>query len=280
LPTERYVNVINDAHQLREIAILQQRALTLETELEQRKALERALRQAIADRDASSRLKDEFLALVSHELRTPLNAILGWTQIATGQETDASTIRRALGIIQRNATAQLHVVNDLLDVSRIVAGQMPMSADSIDLGETIAAAIETVKPAALAKNVQIDFTIEPDSRLVVGDSARLQQVFWNLFANAIKFTPPRGRVDVRLGRDGLYALITVTDTGEGIDAEFLPHVFERFRQADGGSTRKHGGLGLGLAVVRYLVEAHGGSVAAQSAGESRGATFTVRLPAA
>ena len=115
---------------------------------------------------------------------------------------------------------------------------------------------------------------------MVGDSARLQQVFWNLFANAIKFTPPRGRVDVRLGRDGLYALITVTDTGEGIDAEFLPHVFERFRQADGGPTRKHGGLGLGLAVVRYLVEAHGGSVAAQSAGESRGATFTVRLPAA
>ena len=280
LPTERYVNVINDAHRLREITILQQRALALEAELEQRKALERALRQAIEDRDASSRLKDEFLAVVSHELRTPLNAILGWTQIATGQETDASTIRRALGIIQRNATAQLHVVNDLLDVSRIVAGQMPMSADSIDLGETIAAAIETVKPAALAKNVQIDFTIEPDSRLVVGDSARLQQVFWNLFANAIKFTPPRGRVDVRLGRDGLYALITVTDTGEGIDAEFLPHVFERFRQADGGSTRKHGGLGLGLAVVRYLVEAHGGSVAAQSAGESRGATFTVRLPAA
>src|SRR5438093_737427 len=269
-----------DAHQLREIAILQQRAQTLEAELEQRKALERALRQAIADRDASSRLKDEFLAVVSHELRTPLNAILGWTQIATGQETDASTIRRALGIIQRNATAQLHVVNDLLDVSRIVAGQMPMSADSIDLGETIAAAIETVKPAALAKNVQIDFTIEPDSRLVVGDPARLQQVFWKLFANAIKFTPPRGRVDVRLGRDGLYALITVTDTGEGIDAEFLPHLFERFRQADGGPTRKHGGLGLGLAVVRYLVEAHGGSVAAQSAGESRGATFTVRLPAA
>jgi len=274
------VNVTNDADRLSEITILQQRAVALEAELEQRKTLEQALRQAIADRDASTRLKDEFLAVVSHELRTPLNAILGWTQIATGQETDPSTIRRALGIIQRNATAQLHVVNDLLDVSRIVARQTLMSADSVDLGETIAAAIETVKPAALAKNVQIDFTIEPDARLVVGDPARLQQVFWNLFANAIRFTPPGGHVDVRLGRDGLYVVITVTDTGEGIGAEFLPHVFERFRQADGGPTGKHDGLGLGLAVVRYLVEAHGGSVGAQSAGEHRGATFTVRLPAA
>ncbi|WP_438011166.1 hybrid sensor histidine kinase/response regulator [Sorangium sp. So ce321] len=282
-----------------EVSELQQRARALEEELEYRKELEGALRQALADRElaeaererllsleraaradaeTASRSKDEFLAVLSHELRTPLNAILGWTHIVSDPREDAATVQHALEVIRRNAAVQLRVIEDLLDVSRCVTGKMRISADDIDLGEVVASAIDSVRLAAEARRVEIALHVDDPARGATGDAARLQQVVWNLLSNAVKFTPAEGRVDVRLERAGARAQIVVRDTGVGIARGFLPHVFERFRQEDTDTARKDGGLGLGLAVVRYLVEAHGGTVAAESAGEGRGATFTVTLP--
>jgi signal transduction histidine kinase/ActR/RegA family two-component response regulator len=299
IPTESYTQASDDEMRLREISRLQQRARALENEIQHRKELEQALRRALAEREraeaererllaqeqaaraeaeAAGRLKDEFLAVLSHELRTPLNAILGWTHIVTRSAIEDPTMRRALEVIQRNAALQLHVIDDLLDVSRIVTGKMLLSTDPVDLAEIVTAAVETVRPAAAAKELDLKLTIESSIGRVKGDRDRLQQVLWNLLSNAVKFTPNRGRVDVRVHQAGQHVQIVVRDTGPGIAPEFLPRVFDRFRQADTGTTRKHGGLGLGLAVVRYLVEAHGGTVAAESPGAGLGATFTVRLP--
>ncbi|WP_437682661.1 ATP-binding protein [Sorangium sp. So ce131] len=298
IPTELYMQLDEQAR-LREVSALQQRARALESEIEYRKELECALRQALEEREraeaergrllaletaaraeaeAASRLKDEFLAVLSHELRTPLNAILGWAHIASDAPADGATVRHALEVIRRNAAVQLRVIDDLLDVSRIVAGKMGIHAASVDLGDVLTAALDSVRPAAEAKGIAISLQIDESARVAAGDAARLQQVFWNLLSNALKFTPEAGRIEVRLDRAGGEARVVVRDTGRGIAPEFLPHVFERFRQEDTGTARKHGGLGLGLAVVRYLVEAHGGTVDAESAGEGRGATFTVTLP--
>lgn len=228
--------------------------------------------------ETANRLKDEFLAMLSHELRNPLNAILGWTQIATGSETAAATTQRALEVIGRNAAAQLRLIDDLLDVSRSMNGKLQLTREPIDLSAVVKGVIESTRPNADAKAITLNLLVEGVPVPVFGDDARLQQVIGNLMSNALKFTPTGGRIEIRLERVASHARISVTDTGQGISADFLPHVFERFRQADAASTRKHGGLGLGLAVVRYLVEAHGGTVAADSAGDGCGATFTITLP--
>ncbi|HEY0099883.1 MAG TPA: ATP-binding protein, partial [Pyrinomonadaceae bacterium] len=228
----------------------------------------------------SNRLKDEFLATVSHELRTPLTAILGWAHLLrTGQTVDGK-MTKALETIERNARAQAQLIDDLLDVSRIITGKIRIDVRPIDPNSFIEAAVEAVRPAAEAKGVRLQRIMDTGVATVSGDPVRLQQVVWNLLSNAIKFTPKGGRVQVRLERVNSHIEIGVSDTGPGIEAEFLPYVFDRFRQADGRTTRQHGGLGLGLAIVRHLVELHGGTVRAESAGEGQGATFTVLLPVA
>jgi len=235
---------------------------------------ERLYRQA----EESSRLKEEFLATVSHELRTPLNAILGWARmLRTGQVT-GENLTKALETIERNARAQAQLIDDLLDVSRIVAGKLRLDVRPTDPGTFIDAAVEAVRPAADAKGVHVQKVIDSAAIAVPGDPARLQQVVWNLLSNAIKFTPRDGRVQVRLERVNSHIEIVVSDTGQGISPEFLPYVFDRFRQADQKASRQFGGMGLGLAIVRHLVELHGGNVHAMSEGEGKGATFTVVLP--
>jgi len=226
----------------------------------------------------ANQLKDEFLATLSHELRTPLTAVLGWTKLLRTESFDQKVTARALEAIERNAAAQTRLINDLLDVSRIITGKLRLHVAPVELAPVIEAAVESLRPAAEARGVRLRLALEGGPGAVSGDADRLQQVVWNLLSNAIKFTPRGGRVDVRLaGRDG-HAEVVVSDTGRGIPAEFLPHVFERFRQADGAITREHGGLGLGLSIVRHLVELHGGRVRAESEGPGRGATFTVSLP--
>ena len=228
--------------------------------------------------EAASRLKDEFLAVVSHELRTPLTAILGWAQLLRAGARGAVDQARALEAIERNAAVQARLVGDLLDVSRIITGKLNLEACPIDLPAVVLAAVEAVRPAAQAKDIALDVAVDGSLGGFEGDAARLQQVCGNLLTNAVKFTPRSGHVAVRLAeRDGA-AELAVSDTGQGIPASFLPHVFERFRQADTTSTRAHGGLGLGLALVRTLVELHGGTVRAASPGEGKGAVFTVTLP--
>jgi signal transduction histidine kinase/CheY-like chemotaxis protein len=231
---------------------------------------------ARAEAEHVNRLKDEFLATLSHELRTPLNAIVGWAQILRQGLSDEATVRRAIEVIGRNARVQEQLISDILDVSRIVAGKLRLEPRPMDLAEVVAHAMETVRPAAVAKDVALEAHLDGPVP-IVGDPARLQQVVLNLLSNAIKFTPRGGHARLRLEADGAAARITVTDDGAGIDAGFLPHVFERFRQADASSTRRHGGLGLGLAIVRHLVELHGGSVLARNA-EGAGAQFEVTLP--
>jgi signal transduction histidine kinase len=234
--------------------------------------------QARQDAEAANRLKDEFLATLSHELRTPLNAIMGWAHLLRTGSLDEATSARALETIDRNAKAQNQLINDILDVSRIITGKLHLSVQPLDPGPVVEAALETVRPAAEAKEIRLEAILEASTGTVSGDPDRLQQVVWNLLANAIKFTPKGGRVQASLRRVDDQAEIQVTDSGPGITAEFLPHVFERFRQGDAAITRSHVGLGLGLAIVRHLVELHGGTVEATSAGEGQGATFTVHLP--
>jgi signal transduction histidine kinase len=231
-----------------------------------------------AERQAT--IRDEFLATLSHELRTPLNAILGWAQIAQADLGDGERIRQAVGVIERNARLQAQMIADLLDMSRILAGNMRLQVQPVDLVAVVNAALEAVQPAADAKSIEIQSVVEPIGDTVHGDPARLQQVVWNLLANAIKFTPRDGHVHIVVARADSHVEIRVSDTGEGIAAEFLPKVFERFRQADASAARMHGGLGLGLAVVKQLVELHGGKVAAASDGLGRGSMFTVELPVA
>jgi signal transduction histidine kinase/ActR/RegA family two-component response regulator len=299
IPTESYTRVPDDQGRLTEIALLQQRARSLEAELERRKKLELALRQTLADgeraerqresllareqaareeAEAASRLKDEFLGVLSHDLRTPLNTILGWAHIINKSGSDDETIRRGLDVIQKNAKLQLSLVDDLLDMSRIISGQMVLRMADVDVNDVLASAVDAVRPALTAKAIDLDLQLDPSVRYMTADRDRLRQVVWQLLSNAIKFTRAQGRIELRLERAGTHAHIVVRDNGRGIAPAFLPHVFERFRQADTGTTRASGGLGIGLALVRHLVEAHGGTVEAASAGDGLGARFTLRLP--
>jgi signal transduction histidine kinase/ActR/RegA family two-component response regulator len=226
----------------------------------------------------ANRLKDEFLATLSHELRTPMNAILGWVKMLRERRLEPAMQQRALEIIERNARAQAQLIEDLLDVSRIVSGKLAVKMEPVNLSGVVAAAVETLRPEAAAHGVTLGASVSAARTVVSGDADRLQQIVWNLLSNAIKFTPSGGRVQVTLQHAARQAEIVVSDTGQGIAQEFLPHVFDRFRQADSTSGRHHGGLGLGLSIVQHLTHAHGGTVAAASDGEGMGATFTVRLP--
>ena len=226
----------------------------------------------------ANRMKDEFLATLSHELRTPMNAIMGWAQLLREGKLDAATTARAVQTIDRNARVQTQLISDILDVSRIVSGKLRLDVRPVELVRAVEAALDTIRPAAEARDIDVQTALDAGAGLVSGDADRLQQVVWNLLSNAIKFTPSGGRVHVRLVRIEPHVQLTVQDSGIGIDRDFLPHVFERFRQGDSSSTRPHGGLGLGLALVRDLVELHGGTVQASSAGRDQGATFTVKLP--
>jgi len=233
---------------------------------------------ARASAEESNRLKDEFLATVSHELRTPLTAILGWSRMLENGTLDSDMTARAIETIKRNAKAQAHIIDDILDVSRIITGNLYLELHPIELVPVLESAINVVRPTAEAKGIQIEVDLAPEPMAVPGDSHRLQQVLWNLLSNAIKFTPSGGKVTVQLRQVNSSVEIEVTDTGQGISAEFLPFVFDRFRQADSTSTRQHGGLGLGLAIARHLIEIHGGSIEARSRGAGQGATFVVSLP--
>ena len=248
-------------------------------EIAQRERVQVEREQLLVREREASRLKDEFLAAVSHELRTPLNAILGWAQILASSRPSEQTLTKAVASLARNADAQKRVIEDLIDVSRIATGKLRLDFATVDLREVCDAALDAIRPVAGAKHVHIDAAAMPNSPcLVHGDGNRLQQVIWNLLSNAVKFTPAHGAVHVTItARGGTYSL-AVSDTGIGIPPEFLPHVFERFRQADGSTTREHGGLGLGLAIVKELTDFHGGSVTAASRGLGHGARFTVTLP--
>ncbi len=254
--------------------------------------LHRRLRRALDDRrqslirehaarteaEAANRMKDEFLANVSHELRTPLNAILGWSHILRSGTVDEAILARGADVIERNAQTQARLIEDILDASRVFTGGLRLSMGPVDLAQVINAATDSVRLAAQAKGIELAVTIDQTARLVAGDAGRLQQMVWNLLANAIKFTHPGGRVEVGLARKDGHAEIEVTDTGEGFAPDFLPFIFDRFRQADSTITRRHGGLGLGLAIVSHLAKMHDGSVHAESAGEGYGSTFVIRLP--
>lgn len=240
--------------------------------------LERRVKERTAELEQANQIKDEFLATLSHELRTPLNAILGWTQmLRLGSLTPAESAQ-ALETIERNTRVQSQLIEDLLDMNRIIAGKIRLDVKTIDMVDVVDAALETIHPAAVAKEITVTKTAHTPRALVNGDFGRLQQVVWNLLSNAVKFTPKGGRIAVKIESAISHVNVTVTDSGMGIHADFLPFVFDRFRQADQGTTRRHGGLGLGLAIVKHLVEMHGGSVSVQSAGEGRGSTFTVQLP--
>ena len=249
--------------------------LRAENEREELLARERVLR---GQAEELSRLKDEFLATMSHELRTPLNAIFGWVTLLRTRRLDEATQGRALETIERNARAQKRLIEDLLDVSRIVTGKIALELGDVVPRRIVEGAIATMQPAAQAKEVTVTPVLGEVTGVIRGDAARLQQVVCNLLSNAIKFTAPGGRVDVELAMSADHVQIIVADTGKGIKREFLPHVFERFRQEDGSISRRHGGLGLGLAIVRHLVDLHSGTVDAQSEGEGCGSRFIVRLP--
>jgi PAS domain S-box-containing protein len=228
--------------------------------------------------EQANRLKDEFLATISHVLRTPLNAILGWAGMLRDGKLDQPTAARALETIERNGKSQAKIIEDLLDISRIITGKLRLNVQPVELSSVVEAALDVIRPAAVAKEIRLQAAIDPQAGPVSGDPERLQQVVWNLLSNAVKFTPKDGRVRVCVERQNSHVTLTVSDNGKGIDSEFLPFVFDRFRQADAGFTRAHGGLGLGLAIVRHLVELHGGSVNAASEGDGHGATFTINLP--
>jgi PAS domain S-box-containing protein len=257
------------------------------TDIEDRKQSEREREQALLreqqlreEAETANRFKDEFLATVSHELRTPLNAISGWAQMLREGGLSGEQYARGLETIERNANSQREIINDLLDVSSNVLGKTRLKIGPVMLGSIINSAVEAVRPAAEAKEIRLSVSLDPSAEMVSGDAERLRQIMWNLLSNAVKFTPKGGHVEVRLGRVNTHMEISVADNGQGIMPEFLPHVFDKFRQADGGYGRQHGGLGLGLAIVRHLVELHGGTVHASSPGVGQGAVFTVALPVA
>lgn len=250
----------------------------VKAEIERAELLERES-QAREDAEEASRLKEEFLATVSHELRTPLNAVVGWSRLVRSGQLDKEGTMHALEVIERNASAQRQIIEDLLDVSRIITGKLRINTQRVDLLLVIHAAVDAVRPAAEAKEIDLRTHFEAPDTIVRADVERLQQILWNLLANAVKFTPQRGTIDLYLRRHGSLAEIRIEDSGPGIPPEFLPRIFERFSQADGSSTRKHGGLGLGLAIVRHLVELHGGTVSAGNRDKNGGAVLIVALPA-
>ncbi|MEW4566237.1 PAS domain-containing protein [Tautonia sp. JC769] len=248
------------------------------TDIDDQKRAEAAAAEARDEAEAANRMKDQFLATLSHELRTPLNAVLGWARILRSGPIDDEDLQEGLAAIERNATAQAQIIEDLLDVSRIVSGNFKLEVQRVDVREIIESALAAVLPAANAKEIRVQKLLDSLAGPVSGDPARLQQVVWNLLSNAVKFTPKGGKVQVLLERVNSHLEISVIDTGMGIRPEFLPHVFDRFRQADSTTTRRHGGLGLGLSIVKQLAELHGGAVRAKSSGEGQGSTFTVMLP--
>ncbi len=235
---------------------------------------------ARAQAEAANRIKDEFLATLSHEIRTPLNSILGWVTLLRNHSLTDSEVQRALEVIERNARSQSHLINDLLDVSNIINGKLRLDVQSLMPEVVIKKAVESVRPAAAAKSIRLQTDLDVQTGPVLADADRLQQIVWNLLLNAIKFTPRDGQVKVKLKRAESHLEIIISDTGIGIEPDLLPFVFDRFRQGDSSTTRKFGGLGLGLAIVRHLVEMHGGTVRVESEGLNRGAGFTVRFPLA
>ena len=259
-------------YQVRQHLIEQARA---EAALREAEQTERAAR---TEAERAGRIKDEFLATLSHELRTPLHAILGWSQILRKSSGVNPKVAEGLSVIERNARSQAQIISDLLDMSSIISGKVRLDVQAADLAAIVEAAVNTVRPAAEAKEIRLHTILDPLARPVRGDPNRLQQIFWNLLTNAVKFTPKGGRVSVILERVESHLELKVVDNGEGIDGEFLPHVFDRFRQADSSMDRRHGGLGLGLSIVKQLVELHGGSIAASSAGKGQGSTFSISLP--
>jgi PAS domain S-box-containing protein len=271
-PSAAEQTMINNVTQTIALAIERKKG---ETQREELLVRERAAREQA---EAASRMKDEFLAVVSHELRTPLNAINGWAYMLLGGRMDEVARTHALQSIQRQVRSQCQLINDLLDVARIVSGKLRLQMGDVDPAKFIHAGLDVVRPAAEAKQIELVAELDPAMALMWADSDRLQQVVWNLLSNAIKFTPQEGRIEIRSRRADSVDEIVVSDTGQGISKDFLPYVFERFRQADVSTTRTHGGIGLGLAIVRHLIELHGGTVFAASAGEGKGATFTIRLP--
>ncbi|MBW4594143.1 MAG: response regulator [Brasilonema angustatum HA4187-MV1] len=247
-------------------------------DITERRRAEQERNKLLEEAQAANRIKDEFLAVLSHELRTPLNPILGWVKLLRSGKLDDNRKKQALETIERNTSLQVQLINDLLSVSKILRGKLTLNPIAVNLQTVITKAIESVDLAAQAKSIEILTVFDANLGLVFGDSKRLQQVIWNLLSNAVKFTPSNGQVTVQLEKVGLYAQVQVIDTGKGIKPEFLPYIFDYFRQQDSGYTRKFGGLGLGLSLVRHLVELHGGTIKAESFGEGKGATFSVRLP--
>jgi len=254
-------------------ALIEQREARLQAEEERRRA-EASYRVA----QETNRAKDEFLMTLSHELRTPMTAILGWTRLLPSLPPSEESFRDAIASIMRGAQLQARLIDDVLDVSRIMSGKLRMIVENIDVAELINSSIETVRTSVDAKRIAIVTSLAPDLGILVGDPTRLQQVVWNLLTNAVKFTPKEGAIEVSARRTSSHVQISVRDTGEGIETSFLPHIFEMFRQAENPSTRVHGGLGLGLSIVRYFTEAHGGTVSAESLGRGKGSTFTITLP--
>jgi signal transduction histidine kinase len=277
-PVEVSITRVPEGHPPRFTGFVRDLTARARAERERAELLERAL-IARAEAERANRAKDEFLATLSHELRTPLNAIVGWTRMLLDGTMDGRSARHALEVIDRNAHVQVQLVADILDVSRIITGTLHMNVRPVDLGTVIGAALDAVRPASDAKTIRIHTRLDAPARLTEGDPQRLQQIVWNLLANAVKFTPVGGLVEVELVETGQNGVrMTVRDNGAGIEPSFLPHVFDRFRQADGSVSRQHGGLGLGLAIVRHLVELHGGTVQAHSDGPGTGASFIVELP--
>ena len=262
--------------------------VTIVEDVSDRIASESALRKQIESQrlaraiaENALRAKDEFLSTLSHEIRTPLNAVLGWARILLGRDDiDRTLLERALHVIERNATAQARMIDDMLDMARIATGKLRLDMRPVDVVKVVLAAVDVVMPTTQAKRIALRTQLDPRTPSILGDQDRLQQVIWNLLSNAMKFSEPGGSIEVRVATSGKFVRIVVSDTGHGISPDFLPHVFERFRQADASSSRRHGGLGVGLSLVHDLIELHGGSVRAYSEGEGKGATFTIDLPTA
>ena len=244
----------------------------------ERKLLLESAQSAREEADAANILKDEFLAILSHELRTPLTSILGWSKMLEAGKLDEQDSKRAIEIITRNASAQSQLIDDLLDISRIITGKLRLEVQPVELAPMIESVVDALRPSADARNIHLQMALDPRVSPISGDPERVQQILWNLLSNAIKFTPKGGRVEVRLERIESHIEIIISDTGQGIDPELLLHIFERFRQSDSSTTRRHGGLGIGLSIVRQLVEMHGGTVTGESPGAGEGTTFTVKLP--
>jgi signal transduction histidine kinase len=271
-----FVELFNQREQVR-VEQVRRRTRERDDALEQLSDLLERERTARHEAELANRAKDEFLATVSHELRTPLNAILGWSVLARDMTQDAQ-VHRALATIERNARSQMRIIEDVLDIGRIISGKLRLEIVDARVDDTVLGAVEAVRPAAAAKDVDLTVDIAPDVGVIRADADRLQQIVWNVLSNAIKFTPKRGRVSLQVVRKGQMVHFRVSDDGQGIAPEFIPFLFDAFKQADGSTTRRHGGLGLGLAIVKQLVHAHGGEVWATSAGVGHGATFTIPLP--